>query len=245
MAEDGNAFAHYEPFLSSLSMKRLLLAMLLLPGEAYAQRTPARLPYTVANTTAAAFARLPHAPTSSRLVADKQGLTRSGNTFVLRLATGRTKRLLSKPSRTYEMDVAELSYLGKLPSLHKYVLHVQLWESSRILLVDQQTGAIDSLQSVPSMSPKLGFAAAIFQGYPYEGADNGVEVFQVAAPRLRRKFTIAQEQWLPYDVAWVDERSFIVKCLPVAVQELVESGKLSKKALQSNSKFFYLRVTMR
>lgn len=225
-------------------MKRLLF-ILLLAGMAHAQCPPTRQPYTVAITTAAAFAQPPRLPANSGLITDKQGFTRSGDAFLLQLTNGHRKRLLRKPGRTHEEDVAELSYLGILPCLHKYVLHVLFWEASRILLVDQQTGAIDSLQAVPTLSPKVGFVATTFQGYPYKGAPNGVEVFQVATSHVRRKFTIAQEQWLPYGLAWVDEHSFIVKCLPLAVQELVESGKLSKKVLQNSPRFFYLRVTMR
>lgn len=232
-------------FLPSPSMKLLLLASLLLAGAAHAQHAPARQPYTVVATTAAAFAQLPHQPANGRIVTDKQGFSRSGDTFVLRLTTGRSKRLLSKPGRTHEGDIAELSYLGKLPSLHKYVLHLLLWEDSRILLVDQRTGAIDSLQGIPILSPKASFVAATYQGYPYDGAYNGVEVFQVAASHLPRKFKIAQEKWIPHGLAWVDERSFIVKCLPLAEEEFAESSKLSKKALQNSLKFSYLRVTMR
>ena len=226
-------------------MKLLVLTCLLAAGTAHAQRTVARQPYTVVPTTAAAFAQLARQPATGGLVTNKQGFTRSGDTFVLRLATGRSKRLLSKPGRTHEGDVAELSYLGKLPRLHKYVLQVLFYEEARILLVDQQTAAVDSLQDIPLLSPEAGFAAATFQGYPYEGALNGVEVFQVATPRLRRRFTLAQAHWLPYGLAWVDERSFIVKCLPLATQEAVESGKLAKKVLQNSARFSYLRVTIR
>lgn len=226
-------------------MKSLLFASLLLPGVAYAQRSPARLPYTITASTAAAFAQVQTHATPTIVATDKQGFTRSGNTFGLRLTSGRHVQLRSKPLPKYEERTAELSYLGKLPRLHKYVLHLLYYEGAAILLVDQTTGRIDTLKGPPLLSPQAGFVAATFQGYPYEGAPNGVEVFHVAASRLHHTFTLSQEKWLPYELAWVDERSFLLKCLPIAVEEAIESGKLPKKTRQNSQQFTYLRITMR
>lgn len=226
-------------------MKLLLLASLFVAGGAPAPRSPARLPYTVTATTATAFAQVQARTIPTRMAADKQGFTRSGNTFGLRLTNGRRVQLRSKLRATYEEEAAELSYLGKLPRLHKYVLHLLYYEGAAILLVDQTTGSIDTLKGPPMLSPQAGLVAATFQGYPYEGAPNGVEVFQVATSRLHRTFTIAQDRWLPYELVWVDEHSFILKCLPIAVAEAIESGKLPKKTRQNSQQFTYLRVTIR
>ena len=125
---------------------------------------------------------------------------------------------------------------GKLAHLHKYLLRVLYYEGSAYLLVDETTGAIDTLQGPPIPSPKRGFVAALFQGHPFEGAPNGVEVFQASAPRLRRKVTIAQGKWVPYELAWVDEHSLLIKCLPLAVEEAIDSGILPEKTRQNNQK---------
>lgn len=219
--------------------------MVLLAGATHAQQAPVHHPYCITTATAALFAQAQGLPVPSGIVSDKQGFTRSGETFALRLTTGRRLRLVSKPSATFEEETAELSYMGKLAHLHKYVLHVLYYEGSAYLLVDETTGVIDTLQGPPMPSPKRGVMAALYQGYPFEGAPNGVEVFQVAAPRMRRKFTIAQGKWVPYKLAWVDEHSFLIKCLPVAVEEAIDNGKLPEETRQNSQKFTYLRVTMR
>ncbi|MBF9239450.1 hypothetical protein I2I05_18805 [Hymenobacter sp. BT683] len=214
-------------------------------GGTYAQQAPAPRPYRITTTTAALFAQAQARPAPASIVSDKQGFTRSGETFTLRLTKGRRLRLVSKPTAAFEEESAELTYVGKLAHLPKYVLHVLYYEGSAYLLVDETTGVIDTLQGPPVPSPKRGAVAALYQGYPFEGALNGVEVFQVAAPHLRRKFSIAQGKWVPYELAWVDERNFLIKCLPVAVEEAIDRGKLPEKTRQNSQKFTYLRVTMR
>jgi hypothetical protein len=205
-------------------------------------RQPLR-PYTITTSTKDAFAKLPQNPTRDRIINDKRGLTRVGNRFTLQLTNGHQVKLVSKPGPQFEEDKAELSYQGKLPYLHKYVLQVGQWESSVWLLVDQHTGAIDTLQSYPNSSPGLQRLAVMFQNYPMEYGLNGVDIYTVQSGRVHRQFRFEQGKWVPYGLAWLDDRSFILKCLPIAEEEKINSNADKQRVIKRDTQFFYLQVT--
>jgi hypothetical protein len=102
--------------------------------------------------------------------------------------------LVSKPRQQFDELAAEVSYVGKFPGLHKYVLQLGYYESTVFLLADLATGTVNTLQGRPAPSPKRGLVATLYQRYPFEAAPKGIEVFEVAAGHLRRRFAIAQEE---------------------------------------------------
>jgi hypothetical protein len=228
-------------------MNQLLVVFLLFSASAKAivwppPGQPLR-PYTITTSTKAAYAKLPQNPIRDRVINDKHGLTRVGNRFTLQLTNGHQVKLVSKPGRQFEVDMAELSYQGKLPHLHKYLLQVAQWESAICLLVDQRTGTIDTLQSYPNSSPRLQRLAVMFRNYPMEYGLNGVDIYTVQAGRVHRQFRIEQGKWIPYGLAWLDDRSFILKCLPIAAEEKINSIADKQRITKRDIPFFYLQVT--
>jgi hypothetical protein len=217
----------------SASVKAILLPPL---------RQPLR-PYTITTSTKAAFAKLPQNPIRDRIINDKRGLARDGNQFTLHLTNGHQVKLVSKPGPPFEEDKAELSYQGKLPYLHKYLLQVGQWESSICLLIDERTGTIDTLQSYPSSSLGLQRLAVMFQEYPMEYGLNGVDIYTVQSGRVHRQFRFKQGKWVPYGLAWLNDRSFILKCLPIAVEEKINSTADKQRIIKHDTQFFYLQVT--
>ncbi|MBF9237371.1 hypothetical protein I2I05_08165 [Hymenobacter sp. BT683] len=162
----------------------------------------------------------------------------------LKLANNTTKVLTSKPS-AFEEETNELSYVGKIDALHKYVLHAGHYEGATYLLVDRKTGKLDTLQGAPVGSPALKRLAALYQGYPYEGAPNGVEVYRNLGGKLQKSFTIAQLKWLPEGIAWVSDDLFLLKILPMS--EVAKNEKLNRPltaAERKKQQYAYLRVTL-
>lgn len=228
-------------------MNQLVVALLFLSVPAHTlvgfpPSHPLR-PYTVITSTKAAFAKLPSNPARDQIVEDTRGLTRKGTRFTLQLTTGKQLQLVSKPGPQFEVDMAELSYLGKLPYLHKYCVQVSQWESSIFLLIDQRTGAIDTLQGYPNSSPTLQRLAVAFQTYPMGDGLNGVDVYTVQQSRVQRLFQLEQAKWIPYGLRWRDNRTFILKCLPVAVEAKLNSTADRQRVLKRDTQFFYLQVS--
>jgi len=221
----------------------LLAGLTALWGVAAALGKPApRRPYTITAATKAEFDRLKKTPETDLVNPDRQGLTRKGDWFFLRLAGGRQRKLLSKPGSKFEGDIAEITYLGKLPYLQKYLLQVMQWESSIFLLVDQTNGRIDTLQGVPEPSPTVQRLAVT---YEYLTDVGGVEVYTVGQGRLKKAFRMEQEKWWSYGLAWVDDRTFILKCLPIAEANRANSTAELNRLLKTTKKYFYLRITSR
>ena len=164
----------------------------------------------------------------------------------LRLANNTTKTLTSKPSESgFEVETDELTYVGKISAMQKYVLHAQQYEFGAYLLVDRKTGKTDTLGGFPIGSPSLQRLAALSLGYPYEDQSNDVEVYNAPAGNVKKAFLISSKKWLPYDLAWVNDDEFIVKTLTIAEAEKAEKlNRALTPAEEKKQKFTYLRVTI-
>lgn len=230
-----------------IEMRRPLLLLLALYSPALALSPPAARPpakpYTVTNARQADFLAARQAHPAPALSPDKTGFQQKGTTLSLRLTNGRQVVFQSKPIATFEENGEEITYAGKLPQLHKYVLHASYYESAAYFLVDQTTGRVDTLRDMPIPNPGHTRLAATFQGYPYEGVPNGLDIYTIQNGRLRREFNIEQLKWLPYDLAWTSDNALILQCLPLA-----EADKITSPATQTRvlaAKAFYLRVSHR
>ena len=107
-------------------MNQLVAAFLFfsVPARVIVVSPPSRplRPYTITTSTKSALAKLPSNPVRNQIVKDKRGLLRKGTRLTLQLTNGHQVRLTSKPGPQFEVDMAEVSYQGKLPYLHKYFL---------------------------------------------------------------------------------------------------------------------------
>ncbi|MGI4875702.1 MAG: hypothetical protein ACRYFX_31485 [Janthinobacterium lividum] len=200
--------------------------------------------YAVTPARMADFARFKVLNSKEVVSTDKKGFTKAGDKIYLRLDDGRKIKLINKPVAKFEEKGEEITYIGKLTYSRKYVLNVLYYEAGATLLIDQATGHIDKVQDIPLPSPGVKKLAALFQGYPYEGATNGVDVYTITAGKLQKIFTFESEKWIVNEMAWVNDNSFIMKCLSFADAEKIEASGGVGKLPENSKKFFYQRVTI-
>jgi|GEM_PF-3255429 len=226
--------------LRSFLFYLVLLAPLSL---AHAQLTKAARPYTITASSRAAYLQARRRPTEP-LLKDEKSITKRGKTLTLPLSNGKVRRLVDYDNPNNEVGIRKHSYEGKLVALPKYLIHLEQWEHSEKLLVDQQTGAVDTLKGSPELSPSHGKVAAL-ENYWELGGANAAWLYKVTSGRVRQAFELPLPEHIPYSLVWVNDRSFILRLFPIATAGQVKKQPSYETDSDGKYKFTYWLVQLR
>ena len=136
----------------------------------------------------------------------------------------------------HDEDIETFKYLGSYTALKKYLLEVHLYEDSFHLLVDQQTGLIDTLQGMPYFSPDH---SKIFSSQEvFEDGDNDQLMFSYNYLYNFRSekidlLTTINFKWLVRECYWKNNQTIYIKAstskLPASYFYKKISLNISKK----------------
>lgn len=146
-------------------------------------------------------------------------------------------------SETDETDIREYQYFGQFDNIGFYIVAGRFWEHFEFYLVDKQTGRQTTIWNAPTISPNDKFIANLSMDYGLEGVPNGIQVWsiernkenQVEPISIYKHLEIDQLIWIPEELVWVTDNSFILKV--VSVENFMESGGQPKV-----DDFYYLKM---
>ena len=110
-----------------------------------------------------------------------------------------------------ETETKEYKYVGQSSQPDYFVINAKYWEGSEFFLVNKQNGRIDTLWNSPLFSPELKYIACQSEMYGMDGVPNGIQIFSVRNSSLEKIVAIDQQEWVPLEVVWENEKSLIIK----------------------------------
>ncbi|MBO9703615.1 MAG: hypothetical protein J7604_25650 [Sporocytophaga sp.] len=123
-------------------------------------------------------------------------------------------KLKDFPIAQYESEGLEYKLVGEILSPNKYVVEVSYWEGKDYLLINKANGNVDTIWSIPYISPDNKRILTISPQWGMEGVPNGVKIF-LNKESLIEEYKIIQDMWVPREVAWKNNFTVIIKMTPV------------------------------
>jgi hypothetical protein len=128
---------------------------------------------------------------------------RVAGALVLHLFSGRSVRLLDQP----ESDTTTLfTFVGYSAPLGYFVIRMQYWEGSAILLVNARTGWMVTVDELPIPAPdrRRFVTASIDQEAQYN--PTRLVVWRITPDSLVKEWELASQEWGPGQVRWLSSR---------------------------------------
>ena len=109
----------------------------------------------------------------------------------------------------------DYKFLGGIVSINKYVVEGVYWEYSECLIIDKETGKMDTIWSTPFLSPNSKYIASKSLPYGLEGLPNGIQVFRIEKSEIQKFIEIDQQEWVPKEVAWSNQNTLVFSYIKV------------------------------
>lgn len=150
---------------------------------------------------------------ANQLHLNSAAVNRHGDTLVLSLTNGTTKRLLSTHYTEGMDSFYEYKYLGKIGALNYHLVYVAMYEAFAYLAVNAANGHETRLWGEPAVSPDQSrIAASCFDlqaGFVY----NGVQLFKVGSDSLMPVGERELSTWGADHIAWLDNDHLLAEKL--------------------------------
>lgn len=129
------------------------------------------------------------------------GVSRRVDTLRLALAGGDTARFVDEGE---EADVTRYSYQDRWPDPGYFLLHVQYYEGSAYLLIDDSTGGRTRLPDWPLLSPDRRRLAVLSLDLEAGYVPNTLQVWALEEGRPELEWGTEPDRWGPVDGEWID-----------------------------------------
>lgn len=119
----------------------------------------------------------------------------------------------------YDENIQEYNYIGHLDNPAFYLVKGDFWEWNDYYMINQYTGAQDTLWAHPVFSPDKSLIVNLSPAYGMEGDPNGIQLWKVSGNNGNATLSIVkeinQEEWIPLEVYWLDNRTLIFRAITI------------------------------
>ncbi|KOS06206.1 hypothetical protein AM493_09315 [Flavobacterium akiainvivens] len=141
----------------------------------------------------------------------------------------------------YDENIEQYHYKGRIDNPAFYLVQGDFWEWNDYYMINQYTGKKDTLWSDPVFSPDKNLIVNLSPAYGLEGDPNGIQIWKVANNNgnatLSKIKVIDQQEWIPLEVYWVDNRTLIFRAVTVA-----NFNKVNGEPQEKDVYYFKMRV---
>jgi len=152
------------------------------------------------------------------IVADTQAIRKVNGEIVLPLSGNKPTMVFKDQHPENDDEISEYSYTGHVDNPNLYIVEGAFWEWHETYLINRATGKTDTLWSAPVFSPDKKLIVNLSPGYGLEGDPNGFELWQVkndGNTAINRIKIVDQQEWIPLNFFWEDNRTLIFKAVTV------------------------------
>lgn len=155
--------------------------------------------------------------------------------LVLNLNSKKTIKFKDSINYDHEEDSEKYNYLAFNNYLNSYFIKLERWEQNDILMINKENGNIDTLWSLPILSPQKKHLLELSSSWGLEGIPNGIRVYKYEKNKLKLYFQIIQSTWIPKSSFWKNENTILIKVLP--------TNKYTADNNTINNDFKYLEIS--
>ncbi|MES2484363.1 MAG: hypothetical protein V4581_00210 [Bacteroidota bacterium] len=173
------------------------------------------------------------------IVSDTQAIRKINGEIILPLSPNKPPIVFKDTHPENDDEAVEYNYTGHINNPDLYLAEGSFWEWHETYLINRTTGNTDTLWSTPVFSPDRKMMVNLSPGYGLEGDPNGFQAWQVHTNNgnatINKLKEVDQQEWIPLNVFWEDNRTLIFKAVTVDVF-MAANGEPKDKD------FYYFRV---
>jgi hypothetical protein len=139
---------------------------------------------------------------------DKE-IWKQADTSYIKLKNGTIKKLVD--NKEEGGHYISYSFKNKLTGLPYFVFHIEYYEGSQVLLVDEAKGNEYFINDEPQLSPDNKFIATASLDLEAHYNSNELNVWRIELDTLKLVFSIKPNDWGPSDLVWLNNSSMNYK----------------------------------
>jgi hypothetical protein len=116
-------------------------------------------------------------------------------------------------NNSFPGDVAFREYkcVGRFLDVNRFIVKFNQYEFSSYLLIDSKSAAIDTLMSIPTLSPNNKNIASYYFNPWGENLLSQIEFYSLTTNNIKRCFAITITTWVPIDLYWDSNNVIFIK----------------------------------